>query len=336
MRRRPASAAPVHRGPRGPSGCSGRMPCVRRSCQAWARHAPWTFRPLCNPQRTGHGITYSWRQGCIRPDLDFIRGGKPSSVDVQEARSVLGVKPDATLKEVKVAYRRLVLVCHPDRGSPDGGQRLRVVGEAYNTLKDVNAGSNSGRNGAFTATKDARPDRDTVDADPTEQAASEHAHKSDSSPVYAEYGVAIGAFTMEDISLARRSRFSFRAKRQIEVDPIGPHRRDDAALAAHSMLRSAARKEAIRTGWRQDMSGGLMIREGKGGWRWITRLEVTGIDPPPPGSYAHIHVWVKPRRRRRQDSRTSGKEIDICRQCGMSRTTTRRGGRVNIKYGIRK
>jgi DnaJ-class molecular chaperone len=52
---------------------------------------------------------------------------------------VLGVKNDATFKEIKSAYRQLVLQFHPDKNmSESDGKKFKVVTEAYQFLKKEN------------------------------------------------------------------------------------------------------------------------------------------------------------------------------------------------------
>ncbi|HEV2192614.1 MAG TPA: DnaJ domain-containing protein [Nitrosopumilaceae archaeon] len=49
---------------------------------------------------------------------------------------ILGVKNDASFKEIKSAYRQLVLKFHPDKNmSEDDGKRFKTVAEAYQFLK---------------------------------------------------------------------------------------------------------------------------------------------------------------------------------------------------------
>lgn len=52
----------------------------------------------------------------------------------------LGVKADATLDEIKKAYRKLALRYHPDKNPGDKGAEARFVtiNEAYDTLSDDN------------------------------------------------------------------------------------------------------------------------------------------------------------------------------------------------------
>lgn len=52
---------------------------------------------------------------------------------------VLGVSRDATLDEVKKAYRKLALEFHPDRnpGDPEAEHKFREIAEAYETLSDA-------------------------------------------------------------------------------------------------------------------------------------------------------------------------------------------------------
>jgi hypothetical protein len=44
----------------------------------------------------------------------------PSEMSLKEARSILGVGPDATRKEIEAAYKRLMRMAHPDKGGTTG------------------------------------------------------------------------------------------------------------------------------------------------------------------------------------------------------------------------
>jgi hypothetical protein len=52
--------------------------------------------------------------------------------------ALLGVEPDATLAQIKKAYRKLARLHHPDRnpGDPGAAARFRNLTEAYDTLSD--------------------------------------------------------------------------------------------------------------------------------------------------------------------------------------------------------
>jgi curved DNA-binding protein CbpA len=52
--------------------------------------------------------------------------------------ALLGITSDATLTDIKRAYRKLARKCHPDRnhGDPDAAARFRDITEAYDTLAD--------------------------------------------------------------------------------------------------------------------------------------------------------------------------------------------------------
>ena len=52
---------------------------------------------------------------------------------------ILGLKQDASLKDIKKAYRKLALKWHPDRNKgkeEEATKKFRIVGEAYETLSD--------------------------------------------------------------------------------------------------------------------------------------------------------------------------------------------------------
>lgn len=61
-------------------------------------------------RRTGLG------PGPARPDA----ASGPGRISDAEARSILGVGPDATREEIQAAYSRLMRSVHPDRGGTDG------------------------------------------------------------------------------------------------------------------------------------------------------------------------------------------------------------------------
>jgi DnaJ-class molecular chaperone len=53
-----------------------------------------------------------------------------------QCSQILGVKNDASFKEIKSAYRQLVLQFHPDKNTSEGdGKRFKTVAEAYQFLK---------------------------------------------------------------------------------------------------------------------------------------------------------------------------------------------------------
>ena len=57
---------------------------------------------------------------------------------MRDPYSVLGVKPTASLDEIKAAWRTLAKALHPDRNRTDPNAHVRFaeVGQAYQLLKD--------------------------------------------------------------------------------------------------------------------------------------------------------------------------------------------------------
>lgn len=52
--------------------------------------------------------------------------------------TVLGIAPTATTDEIRAAYRKLALQCHPDRnpGDKDAEERFKSISAAYDILSD--------------------------------------------------------------------------------------------------------------------------------------------------------------------------------------------------------
>ncbi len=65
------------------------------------------------------------------------------TLDTTQAYRVLGLAPDATVDEVKTAYRDLVKVWHPDRFADNerlrekAQRQLQLYNEAYERLRDI-------------------------------------------------------------------------------------------------------------------------------------------------------------------------------------------------------
>jgi hypothetical protein len=71
-----------------------------------------------------------------------MRSSGLDAVSVADAYSVLGVKPRASIQEVRVAWLRLVKELHPDAGfdDPAASEHLKAINLAYQTLKDLEQG----------------------------------------------------------------------------------------------------------------------------------------------------------------------------------------------------
>ena len=62
-------------------------------------------------------VTEARRRPIIRRET--VQPPSPE-ISLSEARSILGVGPEATLSEVKAAYNRLIKMAHPDKGGTEG------------------------------------------------------------------------------------------------------------------------------------------------------------------------------------------------------------------------
>ena len=61
----------------------------------------------------------------------------PTTQSKRDYYEVLGVERVATRDQIKQAYRRLALACHPDRNkAPDAAEKFREIAEAYAVLSD--------------------------------------------------------------------------------------------------------------------------------------------------------------------------------------------------------
>ncbi|XP_013383295.1 uncharacterized protein LOC106153748 [Lingula anatina] len=72
----------------------------------------------------------------------------------QDYYEILGVKPDASLEEIKRAFRQLALKFHPDKnklGCQDSTKTFQLIGEAYSVLKDPEKRARYDREKKFTS-----------------------------------------------------------------------------------------------------------------------------------------------------------------------------------------
>ena len=75
-----------------------------------------------------------------------MRSGGPGADAAADAYSVLGVKPKASIQEVRAAWLRLVKELHPDAGfdDPTASEHLKAINLAYQTLKNLEQGRTVG------------------------------------------------------------------------------------------------------------------------------------------------------------------------------------------------
>ena len=76
-----------------------------------------------------------------------MRSGGSGAERLTDAYAVLGVRPKASIQEVRVAWLRLVKELHPDAGfdGPAASDRLKAINLAYQTLKNPDQGQTEGR-----------------------------------------------------------------------------------------------------------------------------------------------------------------------------------------------
>ena len=67
----------------------------------------------------------------------MMKRDSPMKTSSKDYYNLLGVHPDATLAQIKTAYRKLAKQYHPDVNQPsDAAERFREITEAYDTLTD--------------------------------------------------------------------------------------------------------------------------------------------------------------------------------------------------------
>src|SRR6266508_3914500 len=64
-----------------------------------------------------------------------LAGERIMGVELDEARALLGVRPTDEWDAVRVAYRSLIRLQHPDRAGPGATVRAAELNEAYQLLK---------------------------------------------------------------------------------------------------------------------------------------------------------------------------------------------------------
>ena len=102
-------------------------------------------RPLCN-LRPGVRIPLYSRQPLLLRQLCSFANRDP--------HDILGVKPGASQKEIKDAYRKLALKYHPDRNQDDkeaAEKKFKAISQAYAALTEGGGGSYSSGQGSSSA-----------------------------------------------------------------------------------------------------------------------------------------------------------------------------------------
>ena len=82
-----------------------------------------------------------------------------SSSEVENARRVLGVEPDASVGEIRAAYKRLMLQHHPDRATPENREEATRKSAEINAAYDLLIGRANGSKGSADGPSGAREQR---------------------------------------------------------------------------------------------------------------------------------------------------------------------------------
>ncbi|MFN2284411.1 MAG: DnaJ domain-containing protein, partial [Anaerolineae bacterium] len=60
-----------------------------------------------------------------------------TSRTIKDYYAILGITPNATPEEVRMAFRQMARIYHPDRNSaPDAEERFKDINDAYERLAD--------------------------------------------------------------------------------------------------------------------------------------------------------------------------------------------------------
>lgn len=90
-------------------------------------------------------------------------------MDTQEAYKELGLNPSASDAQLKATWRRLVAAWHPDRNVAAGaGRRMQLINKAYQHIRQLRDGDNSGPDDAAGDGSEAAPPpaSEATDAEP--------------------------------------------------------------------------------------------------------------------------------------------------------------------------
>jgi|SRR5271157_5988996 len=103
-------------------------------------HWKYEGRPRYNPNVEGYGTPDQWRKSMYER-MGFDEAQRVMKNTKRSAREVLGVSDSAMWDEIKRAFRRASMDCHPDRCSvhgldpDDATEKFKQVNAAYVVLE---------------------------------------------------------------------------------------------------------------------------------------------------------------------------------------------------------
>lgn len=92
----------------------------------------WTDPSPYGTYKGERGNPDNWRSA-----FDDVSGRSSKVIDIESPWNILGISPNASIKDIKQAYRKLCQVWHPDKNigkEQECAEKFKQINEAYKTL----------------------------------------------------------------------------------------------------------------------------------------------------------------------------------------------------------